>query len=100
MVTEKCNCQQRPEKFLFFCFVFFKHTGDCFLTRLCLFGLRKGPAIFQRLMNKVLSGFAGCAAYLGDVLLYSSKWSDHVQHLEALFECLVETNLTMQSITV
>lgn len=59
------------------------------------FGLRNAPATFQRLMNKVLSGLTGCAAYLDDVVLYSDTWVDHVRHLEALLDQLVHANLTV-----
>lgn len=32
-------------------------------------GLRNAPAIFQRLMNRVISGLEGCAVYLDDVVV-------------------------------
>lgn len=59
------------------------------------FGLRNAPATFQRLMNRVLDGLSGCTAYLDDVVVYSDSWDDHVQRLKALFDRLVEANLTI-----
>lgn len=35
------------------------------------FVLRNAPAMFQRLMNHVVSGLAGCTVYLDDVIVYS-----------------------------
>lgn len=59
------------------------------------FGLRNAPATFQRLMNKVLAGQSGCAAYLDDVVVFSDTWDVHVQRLKAVFDRLTEANLTV-----
>ena len=37
----------------------------------CLFGLAQAPAYFQRLVNKVLSGFTFAFGYLDDILAFS-----------------------------
>ena len=55
-------------------------TPDNFLHYTVMpFGLRNAPATFQRLMHIVLSGGKNCEAYLDDVVVYSSKWSEHGQ---------------------
>ncbi|KAI3356202.1 hypothetical protein L3Q82_017180, partial [Scortum barcoo] len=54
-----------------------------------------GPATFQRLMNKVVSGLEGCAVYLDDVVIYSDSWHDHLQRIKALFERLAWAALTI-----
>nr|XP_033964458.1 uncharacterized protein LOC117465610 [Pseudochaenichthys georgianus] len=59
------------------------------------FGLRNAPATFQRLMNQVVSGLAGCAVYLDDVVVYSDTWEEHLQHINALFERLAWACLTV-----
>lgn len=59
------------------------------------FGLKNAPATFQRLMNHVVSGLEGCSVYLDDVVVYSDNWSSHLQHVRALFERLVEAQLTV-----
>ena len=35
------------------------------------FGMRNAPATFQRMINRVISGLEGCAAYIDDVVIYS-----------------------------
>lgn len=59
------------------------------------FGLRNAPATFQRLMNRVVAGLAGCAVYLDDLVVYSDSWASHVQRIGALFDRLTEPNLTV-----
>lgn len=60
-----------------------------------LLGLRNAPATFQILMNQVLAGKSGCAAYLEDVVVFSDVWEDHTQRLKAVFDRLAEANLTV-----
>lgn len=71
-------------------------TPDDFLQyRVMPFGLRNAPATFQRLINKVLSGLSNCEAYLDDVVLYSSSWSDHLAQIRELFVRLTAASLTL-----
>ena len=61
------------------------------------FGLRNAPSTFQRLMDSVLSDilvFSRC--YIDDISIFSKSWSEHVQHLRAIFEHLHGANLTLQ----
>lgn len=59
------------------------------------FRMRNAPATFQRLMNLVLSGLPFCEAYLDDLVVCSESWSEHVEHLHAVFFCLNEVGLTI-----
>lgn len=59
------------------------------------FGLRNAPATFQRLMNMVVSGLAGCAVYLDDVVVFSDTWDTHVARICALFDRLSSARLTV-----
>lgn len=46
------------------------------------FGLHSAPATFQRTMDRLLDGlgdFAG--AYLDDLVVYSTCWQEHLEHL-------------------
>lgn len=71
-------------------------TPDSFLQYTVMpFGVRNAPATFQRLVNRVLSGMQGCEAYLDDVVLYSSTWSEHLAQIRELFERLAKANLTV-----
>ncbi len=71
-------------------------TPDRFLQYTVMpFGVRNAPATFQRLVNHVLSGMSGCEAYLDDVVLYSSSWSEHLDQIRELFVRLAKANLTI-----
>ena len=61
------------------------------------FGLHTAPATFQRLMNELLRDcqqFSG--AYLDDVVIFSSSWADHLNHLSEVFTCLCGAGLTIK----
>lgn len=59
------------------------------------FGLRNAPSTFQRLMDLVLSDHLTYArAYIDDVVIFSTTWSDHITHLCAILNCLREVGLT------
>lgn len=71
-------------------------TPDSFLQYTVMpFGVRNAPATFQRLVNQVLSGLSGCEAYLDDVVLFSSSWSEHLDQIRELFVRLAKANLTI-----
>lgn len=53
------------------------------------------PSTFQHVMNCVITGLEGCALYLYNVVVYSGKWEEHVTHIRASFERLVEAHLTV-----
>ena len=68
-----------------------------FQWRYMPFGLRNAPATFQRLIWKVLSGleeFTG--AYLDDIIIFSSSWSEHLKHLRLVFGRLQSAGLTLK----
>ncbi len=51
----------------------------------------------QRLVNRILYGMSGCEAYLDDIVLYSSSWSEHLNQIKELFSRLAKANLTVNS---
>ena len=60
------------------------------------FGLHGAPATFQRLMDQVLTGTNGYAgAYLDDVIVYSSSWEEHLQHLQDVLQRIEAAGLTI-----
>ena len=59
------------------------------------FGLQGAPATFQRLMDSLLRGVGDyAAAYLDDLVVYSSEWEEHLTHLRAVFERIRGAGLT------
>ena len=48
------------------------------------------------MINLVVSGLEGCAAYIDDVVIYSHSWEQHVRQLRSLFIRLKEANLTVK----
>ncbi|CAM4600561.1 unnamed protein product [Leuciscus chuanchicus] len=69
-------------------------TPDSFMQySVMAFGMRNAPATFQRLVNLVLSGVPN--AYLDDLVVYSSDWSEHISLLRTVFERLEEASLTL-----
>ena len=62
------------------------------------FGLKNAPSHFQRTMEKVLAPVADCAAvYIDDVIIFSSSWKEHLDHLVRVFECFRLAGLTAKS---
>ncbi len=61
------------------------------------FGLTNAPAVFQRLMDKVLRGLAWkcCMVYLDDVIVYSNTWEEHLEHLDLVLQRMADANITL-----
>ena len=64
----------------------------------CPFGLAQVPAYFQRLVNKVLSGFTFAFGYLDDILIFSPDMKTHLKHLRILFERLRSADLKLKEV--
>ena len=73
------------------------HLGLFEFTRLP-FGLTNAPAIFQRAMNKVLSGLIGrcCMVYIDDIVVYSKSEQEHAVHLAAVLKLLRNAGLQLK----
>jgi len=68
-----------------------------FQWRYMPFGLRNAPATFQRLVRRVLAGletFTG--AYLDDIIIFSSSWSEHLKHISLVFDRIRNAGLTIK----
>ena len=61
------------------------------------FGLKGAPSTFQRLMDRVLSGcHEYAAAYLDDIIIFSTSWENHLTHIRDVFSKLAAAGLTMK----
>ena len=78
------------EKTAFVC-----HAGHFQFTRMP-FGVRNAPAMFQKLMDKVLKEVKGYArAYMDDIVVFSSSWENHVRHVRQVLKLLNQAGLTV-----
>ena len=60
-----------------------------FQFRVMPFGLQGAPATLQRMMDRLLTGaYEFAAAYLDDLVIYSSTWSDHLHHIRSMLQRL------------
>ena len=64
------------------------------------FGAMNAPAVFQKLMQKVLARLMTgpedfVAVYLDDVIVFSQSLQAHLEHLTKVFACLREANLKL-----
>ena len=59
------------------------------------FGLKNAPSHFQRVMERVLQPVSKFAAvYIDDIIVFSDSWTQHLEHLQAVFQCFREAGLT------
>jgi len=67
-----------------------------FQWRYMPFGLRNAPAMFSRLVSKLLLGLETfCAAYLDDIIICSNSWEEHLRHLRMVFDRILGACLTL-----
>ena len=64
-------------------------------NRMC-FGLASSPAQFQRLMDTLIAGLPGVAAYLDDLIITGSTEKEHWENIERLVERLSEYGLRVK----
>ena len=59
------------------------------------FGLTNAPATFMSLMNDVLRPFLRqcVVVFLDDILVFSSTWTKHLEHLDSVLSALQKNNL-------
>ena len=61
------------------------------------FGLKNAPAIFQRLMDMILSGLTwqSCMVFFDDIVVFSHSWEQHLRDLDNVFTKLKEAHMTL-----
>lgn len=68
----------------------------------CLpFGLKTSPAIFQRILNNIIRKYnlnSFCQNYIDDILIFSSTFEQHIEHLEELLKAICEEGFRLKFI--
>ena len=64
-------------------------------NRLC-FGPSPAPATFQKLVDNLVVGIPGVAAYLDDVIVTGQTKAEHLENLRRVLEALDNYGLTLQ----
>ena len=65
-------------------------------------GLTNAPSVFQRLMQKVLTGLNPengpdfVSVYIDDILVFSSSLEEHIHHLQLVLERIITANLKLK----
>ena len=63
--------------------------------RVMPFGVRNGPSVFQRLMDRVLHRDGDLAVvYIDDIAIFSSSWDQHCLDIRTILDRLREAGLT------
>ena len=63
--------------------------------RMC-YGVKGGPATFQRLMTNLLGQYSSfIVVYIDDICVYSNKWEDHLLHIKILLDIMRDANITL-----
>ena len=72
------------------------HRG-LFQFRRMPFGLRNGPAIFQRVMQNILAPYLWlfCLVYIDDIVVYSKSYEEHIDHLDKVLEAVERSGITL-----
>ena len=71
------------------------HKGMYRYNRLC-FGTSPAPAIFQKLVDNLVAGIPGVAAYLDDNIVTGQTKAEHLENLRRVLEALDNYGLKLQ----
>lgn len=58
-----------------------------------MFGVVSAPAIWQRFIEQLLSGFPGVAVFLDDIMITVETDEEHIHRIEEVFKRLNEHNM-------
>ena len=58
------------------------------------FGMVNAPALFTRMMRRLLDGVPNVVHYIDDILIYSTSWEEHINDVRRVLAALRGANLT------
>lgn len=61
------------------------------------FGVKCAPAIFQQIMDTMLSDLPFSMAYMDDVIVYSTSVEEHKEHLQKVFQRIEDYGFSLQT---
>jgi len=75
---------------------FINHRG-VWQYKVMPFGMKNSPAAYQRLMDQILGELRGefCVCYMDDIIIHSETFSEHLEHINLVLECLKRAGLTV-----
>jgi hypothetical protein len=71
----------------------FESTRRQYQFKVMPFGISNAPAIFQRMINRLVEDIEGVSAYIDDIVIYSVDMKSHVKVLRKVFERLKKYGL-------
>ncbi|KAM7284397.1 uncharacterized protein ISCGN_001491 [Ixodes scapularis] len=74
----------------------FSTTSGLFQFRFMPFGIKTAPAVFSKLMHRVVEGIPGVQHYYDDVLVANATWEEHLTSLSQLFARIETAGLTVR----
>lgn len=60
-----------------------------------MFGINCAPELFQKIMERILSGCDGCLNYIDDIIIYGATKEEHQFRLTAVLQRLEEYNVLL-----
>lgn len=60
-----------------------------------MFGISCAPEIFQKILERILSGCEGCLNYIDDIIIYGADKTEHDERLKKVLQRLKENNVTL-----
>ncbi|KAL8595150.1 hypothetical protein ACOMHN_013823 [Nucella lapillus] len=72
----------------------FSTPTGLFQWRVLPFGMVNAPAVFTRMMRKLLKGLKGVENFMDDILIASETWEEHMSQLAEVLLRLRRANLT------
>ena len=75
----------------------FSIGGETYIWKVMPFGMSTSPAVFERLIEKIMQGltYKACLIYLDDLLCYSKTFEQHIDNLREMFTRLRSANLKL-----